>query len=196
MKLRLRVTRVLLLPGILLALLSYPTYSDGSVAKELFELLGLVLLILGAGGRVWAGAYVVGRKNRTLVTDGPFSLVRNPLYFFSFLAFVGAGLAFGSLTIAAVFALTFFAAHWPTIRAEEGVLRELFGDEYVTYCRNVPRFIPALRKPQTESTIALDAAGLVRTLSESVAIPLVFVLAQAAEWAKVNDWLPILFRIP
>jgi protein-S-isoprenylcysteine O-methyltransferase Ste14 len=196
MKLRLRVTRVLLLPGILLALLSYPTYANGSLFEELLELLGLVLLILGAAGRVWAGAYIVGRKNLTLVTDGPFSLVRNPLYFFSFLTFVGAGLSFGSLTIAAVFALTFFVAHWPTILAEEGVLGDLFGDEYVTYCGHVPRFIPALRIPRTESVISLDAGGLVRTLSESVVIPLVFVLAQGAAWAKVNDWLPILFRIP
>ena len=196
LKPRLRAIRALLLPGVLLALVSFPAYPEGALATTLLKMGGLVLLIVAAGGRVWAGVYVVGRKNRTLVTEGPFSIVRNPLYFFSFLAFVGAGLSFGSVTIAAVFALTFFVTHWSTIRSEEAALEDLFGNAYLAYCSEVPRFVPALRRPRTEPGIGLEASALVGTLRESVAIPMVFVLAQLVEWAKVHEFLPVLFRIP
>ena len=196
MKLRLQVTRLLVVPATLLALLTHHTYSEGSFADIFLEAGGLLLLLLAGGGRIWAGAYVVGRKNRALVIEGPFSLVRNPLYFFSFLAFIGAGLSFGSVILAAVFALTFLTVHWPTIRSEERVLEELFGDAYRRYCSQVPRFIPALRRPHTQGTVALDSAVFFRTVNESLAIPLIFIVAQVTEWAKLSGLLPVLFRLP
>ncbi len=196
MKLRLRVTRVLVLPGVLLALLSHHIYPEDSLTDTLLGAIGLLLLVTAAAGRTWASAYVTGRKNRSLVTDGPFSVVRNPLYFFSFLAFVGTGLSFGSVTLAGVFALTFFVAHWPTISAEERALEGLFGEDYRSYCRRVPRFVPSLRWPRTGSVVDFDAPGFSKAVAESAALPLVFVLAELTEWAKLNDMLPILFRIP
>ena len=196
MKLRLRVTRVLVLPAALLGLFTHHVYSEDSLTDTLLGAFGLMLLLITAAGRIWAGAYITGKKNRTLVTDGPFSLVRNPLYLFSFLGFVGAGLSFESVTLAAVFAATFFVAHWPTIRTEERVLEELFGETYRRYCCQVPRFIPALRRPRTGGVVDLDTASFIRTVGESMAIPLVFVLAELAEWAKLNDLLPVLVRLP
>ncbi len=196
MKLRLRVTRALVLPAVLLAVITHNVYPEGSLLDTSLEVSGLILLIVAAGGRIWASAYVTGRKNRTLVTDGPFSIVRNPLYFFSLVGFVGAGLSFGTFVLAGVFALTFFVAHWPTIRTEERVLEELFGDAYRRYRGQVPRFLPALRRPRTEGTVQLDSPGFLRTLKESGAIPLVFVFAEMLEWAKLNDLLPVLFRMP
>ncbi len=196
MKLRLRVTRALVLPAVLLALLTHHRYPEGSLTDTLLGAAGLVLLIIAGSGRIWASAHLTGRKNRALVTDGPFSLVRNPLYFFSFLAFMGAGLSFGSLTLAAAFALTFFVAHWPTIRAEERKLEELFGDAYRSYCGQVPRFIPAIRRPREGAIVDLHAPVFSKAVRESALIPLVFVLAELTEWAKLNDLLPVLLRIP
>ena len=196
MKLRLRVTRALVLLVALLGLFTHHVYSEDSVTDTLLGAGGFILLVIAAGGRIWAGAYVTGRKNRTLVTDGPFSLVRNPLYVFSFLGFVGAGLSFESLTLAAVFGATFFVAHWPTIRTEERILEGLFGQAYRRYCSRVPRFIPVLRRPHAGGVLDLDIVGFVRTVVESMAIPLVFVLAELAEWAKLNELLPVLVRLP
>ncbi len=196
MKLRLRVTRVLVVPAVVLAVVTQNAYSEGSLAGTLLESAGVILLVLSATGRIWAGAYVTGRKNRTLVTDGPFSLVRNPLYFFSFLGFLGAGLAFGSIVLTAVFALTFFIAHWPTIGSEERVLEELFGDAYRSYRSQVPRFIPAFQRPRSEGVVELEASGFSRMLSESAAIPLVLVAVELLEWARLNEWIPVLLRFP
>ncbi len=45
-------------------------------------------------------------------------------------------------------------------------------------------------------TVDLDAAGFLRSIGESVAIPLVFVLAAVAEWAKLTGLLPVFLRLP
>ena len=48
--------------------------------------------------------YVGGRKNAELVTTGPYSMMRNPLYFFSLLGVAGVGAQTGS--VLATFAVT------------------------------------------------------------------------------------------
>ena len=139
MKLRLRVTRALVLPAVLFALFTHHPYRPGALPHLLVASAGFLLLLASAGGRIWAGAYLVGRKNHSLVSEGPYSLSRNPLYFFSFLGFIGAGLSFGSFALAALFVLCFFGAHWPTIAAEERRLAELFGESYRAYRAFSPR---------------------------------------------------------
>jgi protein-S-isoprenylcysteine O-methyltransferase Ste14 len=196
MKLRLRATRALVLPAIVLALVTHHVYAEGSLADTLIGGAGLVFLTAAAAGRIWASAYVIGRKNRSLVMEGPFSIVRNPLYFCSFLAFVGAGLSFGSLALAAVFALTFFATHWPTIHAEERNLEEIFGEAYRAYRSRVPRFIPAVRRPDPGSALEADPRLFAKALMECTLIPLLFVIAELVNLAKVEGILPILLRLP
>ena len=151
MKLRLRVTRALVLPAVLLALFTHHPYRPGGLAYLLLAGAGMLFLLASAGGRIWAGTNVVGRKNRSLVSDGPYSLTSNPLYFFSLLGFIGAGLSFGSFSLAALFALCFFGAHWPTIAAEERRLAQLFGDRYRAYRAGVPRFLGAQAAPDGDA---------------------------------------------
>ena len=196
MKLRLRVTRALVLPAVLFALFTHHPYRSGSLPHLLLESAGFLLLMASTGGRIWAGVYLVGRKNRSLVSEGPFSLTRNPLYFFSFLGFIGAGLSFGSLSLAALFVLCFFGAHWPTITAEERRLGEIFQDSYRAYQAEVPRFLPALRGPRLGRVMELEAPGFLKAIAEALAIPFVFPLAALVEWGKLTGLLPVLFRMP
>lgn len=188
---RLRITRLLLLPAVALALGSHHVYPEGTL-DALLGLAGLVLLLVAMGGRIWASAHLEGKKNESLVTDGPFSLSRNPLYLFSLIGFVGAGLAFESVTLAGTFAGVFFLTHWPTIRSEERRLAELFGEEYQRYRREVPRFLPALRRVRGRGTIPLDTFRFRLALRDCLAIPLVFVVADLLELAKLAGILPVL----
>jgi hypothetical protein len=93
---------------------------------------------------MWCSLYIAGYKDNTLITQGPYSMTRNPLYFFSFLGLLGIGLSTKTLTFPLLF-LIFFALGYPgVIAAEEEKLRRLFGEAYESYARRAPAFFPKI----------------------------------------------------
>ncbi len=48
------------------------------------DIIGFVFIVMAGVGRIWSSAYISGFKNGKVVKDGAYSLMRNPLYFFSF----------------------------------------------------------------------------------------------------------------
>lgn len=84
----------------------------------------------------------VVRERGTLVTAGPFALVRHPFYTAVGLLGVGAALALGSLAGAAVFlALYAPAARWRAALEEE-LLVEAWPAAWPAYAAKTPRFVP------------------------------------------------------
>lgn len=105
-------------------------------------LAGLPLTVAGSLVRAWASGHL--HKNRELATGGPYAFTRNPLYFGSFLLLLGFAIA-GGTTLLGLWLVTFFwLVYWPTIRAEAAHVRELFGDQYLEWARDVPLFFPRL----------------------------------------------------
>jgi protein-S-isoprenylcysteine O-methyltransferase Ste14 len=78
-----------------------------------------------------------------LVTNGPFAIVRHPMYTGLFLA------ALGSLLIYSTWTTLLFAFFAPFIyfraRREEAVLAVEFGEQWQQYCCRVPAFFPHLK---------------------------------------------------
>ena len=128
------------------AFFSVSAWNDGwpVFANSLF-ILAIVFVAIATVGRLWCSLYIAGRKQQILVTDGPYSLCRNPLYFFSLIGAIGVGLASQTLTIPIVVAAAFLIYYPFVIRREEKVLLELHGDAYRTYAQKVPRFIPSFK---------------------------------------------------
>ena len=61
--------------------------------QSFFNIIGLLLLFIGIMGRLYATLYIGGMKNsgsdgNSFIIDGIYSVCRNPLYFFSFIAFI------------------------------------------------------------------------------------------------------------
>jgi protein-S-isoprenylcysteine O-methyltransferase Ste14 len=84
----------------------------------------------------------VVREGGSLVTAGPFALVRHPFYSAVGLLGVGAALALGSLMGAAVFlALYAPAAGWRAALEEE-LLAEAWPAAWPAYAAKTPRFVP------------------------------------------------------
>lgn len=113
-------------------------------------LVGCVLVGAATVGRLWCALYIAGYKTDKLITSGPYSMCRNPLYFFSLLGGVGVGLCTEYLTLAAVIVAAFAVIYPITIKREEERLLSIYGDEYRAYMERVPRFIPhprLLREP-------------------------------------------------
>lgn len=137
---------------------------DISVAFNLVLVIGIVCAFAGAAVRTWASAYlgpeVIGSETlhgETLVADGPYTQVRNPLYIGSWLNALALALlmpptgAIFLLTLQVLFLLRL-------ILAEEAHLTAQLGQAYADYCAQVPRLIPALR-PQIASSGARPRWG-------------------------------------
>lgn len=155
------------------------------------EWFGFSLLIAAALGRIWAYAHIGGRKNQQLCTSGPYSLTRNPLYFFSFLGVLGASLALQSLALAGVTTLFFLAYYALVIRAEERRLRGLFGAAFEAYARAVPRFWPRLAPPDHGETLAVPPRLFARTLLEVFWFLAAIVVIELIEKGKLHQLWPL-----
>lgn len=81
---------------------------------------------------------------KNLVTEGMFSICRNPLYVGNVLIYSAVFLTHGNAVVTAVGILLFCAMYQCIVYAEEAFLGGEFGEGYKTYCADVPRWIPRL----------------------------------------------------
>lgn len=126
------------------------------VVATSFFAAGVVLVAVAALGRTWCSMYIAGYKGRVLVVEGPYSVCRNPLYFFSMLGGVGLGLVAKNVTVPLLF-LVGFGLYYPlVIRREERALRLAFGKGYDAYERVTPRFLPRLLLLREPPEYAVD----------------------------------------
>ena len=92
-------------------------------------------------GRQWSyTARLV--EDHKLVTEGPYQVVRHPIYTAMFGKLLATNFAFGHWIGLPVAGGIFVTGTLIRIRSEERLLREAFGSEFETYARRVPSFIP------------------------------------------------------
>ena len=188
---RLLIPKLLFLPIIVFAMMSQHVYHDDGFWDTTWEVLSFLFLLVASFGRVWTSAFISGKKNRELVVDGPYSVTRNPLYFFSFLGYIGAGLAFEKLTVALAFAILFLLTHWPTILYEERKLRDLFGEKFDKYAASVPRFWPRFGLMKMPESVVFLPEMYNRAVLDCALIMSVFILAHFIEYAQSAGWIPV-----
>ena len=148
--------RLLLSKILLVAFISILVVSEhGNITSEgtsiSLDLLGFTLILIGGFGRLWSSLYIEGNKNRKLICEGPYSMMRNPLYVFSFILLVGYCCAIQSILIAGIFLFIFTIIYTPTIYNEEKILLSCHSDIYSDYFKATPRFLPKI-KNYTSST--------------------------------------------
>lgn len=102
--------------------------------------------------RMWSVAYT-GRETRSLeigatqlITCGPYACTRNPLYLGNMLMYSGATvMANVWMPYFLIFICIYFGIqYYFIILEEERTLKELFGERYLHYRQQVPRFLPRL----------------------------------------------------
>lgn len=113
--------------------------------------VGATLLICGLVIRLWASLYIVHNRNRHLVSSGPYSIVRNPLYLGNFVAIFGALVAAGSIMATLIGMLGMALVYYFTIRYEDARLTTHFEQEFTAFQERVPRMLPSLRNMQALS---------------------------------------------
>ena len=150
-------------------------------ALDLCEVLGLVLLATAAFGRVWCLVFVAGRKNNVVVGEGPYSMVRNPLYVFSFIGAIGFGLAVNNPLLALVLAVGFGLYYTFVVRGEERFLSSEFGTAYQDYCARTPRWFPNFSLYQQPETLTVPPRKIGEAVLDAMWFIWAFVLWQLIE---------------
>lgn len=126
---------------------------DAGTLRALHLIFGLsALLLFGfAALRTWATSYLQTAvvhdskiHSETLVGDGPYRYVRNPLYFANLLMAMGIGMMASRLGwFVSVGGTLLF--QYRLILREESELLHSQSENYRAYLASVPRFLPALR---------------------------------------------------
>ncbi len=144
---RIRISQLFALVLILLIMLSgnYWEKNVPLVSAFLF-LIGVIMAGIGSMGRLWCTIFIAGYKENTLIRVGPYSMTRNPLYFFSLIGALGVGFATETFIIPLLIALAFALYYPAVIKDEELKLKELHREEFDKYASEVPRFFPSFEK--------------------------------------------------
>jgi protein-S-isoprenylcysteine O-methyltransferase Ste14 len=193
---RINTLRFLSVAILALIAVSQSRWPRATAVHSLVEALGLLAIAATIFGRSWTMLYVGGRKNAELVTTGPYSMMRNPLYFFSLLGVAGVGAQTGS--VLATFAVTAvaYAVFDYTIRREEAFLQSRFGQVYRDYCASTPRLVPKVSLWRECEGLALNSSKSLRTLRDSMLFLVAWPGIELIKVAQTQGILPVLFRLP
>lgn len=148
--------RKILLPPVIFALcligiigVNYFDIAVKTIVTGPLTFAGYGLILFGAILPIWGARLFRQHETNILpfidpdqiVTSGPFSFSRNPMYLGMLLVCLGLASVYGT-ALSFLFPLAYFCiANWYYIPYEEGRMAETFGDKFTAYKANVRRWI-------------------------------------------------------
>jgi protein-S-isoprenylcysteine O-methyltransferase Ste14 len=190
------VLSVAILIGVMMFAVTNSRYPVGATTHEVIEWIGIVAIVICILGRTWCSLYIGGRKIVQLVTDGPYSVSRNPLYFFSILGAGGAGAQLGSVVAGVLAGTLAWMVFHVVVLQEEAVLTERHGAAYSSYMATVPRFLPNPRLWHDVPTLTVMPPKVLGTFADAMVFLLSVPIAEAFEVLQNLGFLPVLLRLP
>jgi protein-S-isoprenylcysteine O-methyltransferase Ste14 len=125
---------------------------------------GTLFVAFGESLRLW-GVAAAGSETRRrsrvvtrLVTHGPFSWLRNPLYFGNFFIWTGFSVIAGLNWFLPIAVAMFALEYTPIVRYEEAVLETTFGDDYLRYKERTRRWLPIAPAASGEGALCWKTA--------------------------------------
>ncbi len=196
LKRRTRYTRWLVVAIVPLLAVSAPPADRPDWTHELLEVVGIVALVVCLVGRVWCSVYIAGRKGHELVTHGPYAVVRNPLYVFSFVGLVGVGLISEMLSLLALAALVFIVYYRRVVAGEEAYLAALHGEAFGRYVARVPRWWPRFSAWRDVEALDVRPRLIAFHLRDSSLFFLSFLFFELTEFLHDAGIVPVLLHLP
>lgn len=108
--------------------------------QEMLLYVGTAIAIVGMAIRMWAAGYVM--KNKELATTGPYAYVRHPLYVGNILLLLAFSLASSLWWSYLLMAFLLWFYYPPTISYEDNKLKNIFGEEWEQWSKNINALIP------------------------------------------------------
>jgi protein-S-isoprenylcysteine O-methyltransferase Ste14 len=195
-RLRVTVSRIFAVLVLLLVIFTMPSFKQGGLADILSDTSGLFLLTVCSMGRLWALLYISGKKTQEVITDGPYSIVRHPLYLFSFMGVIGIGLVSGNLLVLAALVI-FYLSYYPlTILSEEKKMTKKFGQAYIDYAKRTPRFLPKLSLYKSPDHFVVNADTFLKRLALGMWYIWIFILLNIIQALQTTGTIHVLLQVP
>jgi protein-S-isoprenylcysteine O-methyltransferase Ste14 len=122
------------------------TWRQTEATTAIWAAAGITFMV-GLFIRIWAQQYLHFRlrMNMMLTTGGPYTLMRNPIYIGNTLICLGVTIASMTLWMVPVSLVACMIAYKFVVQYEERYLTARYGDPYVAYTKQVPRWVPNFR---------------------------------------------------
>lgn len=169
---------------------------EAPAVHDLIVRIGVLLILLCIAGRTWCTLYIGGLKKVQLVTLGPYSLVRNPLYVFTIIGVAGVGAQTGGITMTVGLALLVAIVFYAVALQEQAFLADAFGDEYRAYAARVPLFFPRFSTWQEADQLVVSPKLVRRTFMDASLFLLAIPLNDLIKWLQDHDWLRVFAHLP
>ncbi len=193
---RVIVSRIFAVLVLLLVLFTTHSFSRDSLTDTTFEAVGLFLLTICSMGRLWSLLYIGGYKKLELITEGPYSIVRHPLYVFSLIGAIGIGLASENILVLGALVI-FYLLYYPlTILVEEKKLVDKFGQAYLDYIKRTPRFFPKLSLYKSDAQHQINTDIFVKRLVLGMWFIWIFIILRIIEALQQSGHIPVLLKVP
>jgi len=140
---------LLLLAAIAVSYLATKLTPGLRLAEDVWPVVGMVLIAIGVALFVWTVQFFQKHKTTleprgkpsTLITTGPYSISRNPIYLGFLLVATGTAMLFANVLAFVGPVLFFFFIQTLVIPFEEGMLMKVFGDSYQKYRKQIRRWL-------------------------------------------------------
>jgi len=106
---------------------------------------GFLVSMFGEAIQLWCFASL--DKGRTLAFNGPYAMVRNPMYLGRYFILLGGLMLLGQWWVLVAFTVVYYFYMVNRVKREEEYLRGPLGEPYLDYLRTVNRFLPGAPKP-------------------------------------------------
>lgn len=149
MKKRIKTQGILITSAVIIIFIIYkfvfPQWKDEEI-DELLDIAGIVVVLLGFLFRISARGYKEEKSSNghKLVIDGPYALIRNPMYFGTLLIGVGFVITLVQWWSFLIFLFVFLLIYIPQVKKEEAALLKQFGQEYRNYLVVTPKYFPKI----------------------------------------------------
>ena len=157
---------------------------------DLMEWSGFLLVCICVLGRSYCTVFIGGIKNETVVRQGPFSIVRNPLYVFSFIGLMGIGLQSGRFSILLLLVAAFVIYYRFVVEREEAYLQNKFGEAYSVYKSEVPRWFPKFSLWNEPAEVVVRPAFVRNTMRDGLTFFLAWPCLELLETLQTHHIIP------
>jgi len=165
------------------------------VTGGVFFALGVSLAAVAVLGRVWCAIYIEGYKTKSIINMGPYSLCRNPLYFFSLTGAAGIGLTTETLTIPILICIGFIFYYLPVIKNEESHLEKLHPADFKIYKQTTPAYWPRFSHLREPDMYTVNPKKIRKELLSGIWFFLAIAIIHVIKTLHAFGAFPVMFKL-